>query len=126
MKKRTITDYEFIDLTLEVMKKPPISCILENADGLVGFPLLFSAAICAELFGDPNTPDKEEDIPFQTVCKIPTKMYTYIIYHGGAIVGKKYLVRVEEPDGRLAGMQRYFDTINGAYECVIQAILEFS
>ena len=123
MKKRTVTDDEFINITLEVMKKPPIRDILENSDGLVGFPLLFSAAICAELFGNPN---EEDEIPFETVFKVPTKLYTYAIYHGGAVIGNQYVVRVEEPSGRLAGIQRYFNTLKEAYECVIQAILELS
>ena len=123
MKKRTVTDDEFINITLEVMKKPPISCILENADGLVGFPLLFSAAICAELFGNPY---EEDEIPFETIFREPTKKYTYAIYHGGVALGNKYVVRVEEPDGRLVGKQKYFNTLKEAYECVIQIILEFS
>lgn len=121
MKKRTVTDDEFINITLEVMKKPPISCILENADGLVGFPLLYSAALCAELFGNPN---EEDVIPFETVYKMPTKNYTYAIYHGGNVIGNQYVVRVEEPSGRLAGIQRYFNTLKEAYECIINAIME--
>ena len=126
MKKRTITDYEFINLTTDVMKKPPISDLLEGVEELTIIPLIFSAALCAELFGEPDTPIKEPEIPFETVFEITTrKMYSYIIYHGG-VVGNKYLVRVTAPCGEFASKKRYFDPLKDAYEYTLRVIVELS
>lgn len=115
MKKRTITDDEFINLTIEVMNKPPISGILKDFEGLVTFPLIFSAALCAELFGDPDTPDKEEDIPFQTIYSVSVDDFQYDIYHGG-ILGNKYMYcRLTLPQGKIT-YKRQFDTVEEAYK----------
>lgn len=115
MKKRTVTDEEFIDITISVMNKPPISLMLEDNPELISFPLLYSASLCVELFGDPDAPDKEEDIPFQTIYSISVDDFKYEIFHGG-ILGNKYMYCRSPLPLDVIIYKREFDTVEEAFK----------